>query len=87
MLKFISTVFTLWLILCKLENAIGDESLKRLRAEIALKKIYLNFLTNFNAKLDGKDDAQRDYVAQLKNFARERLEAEKLTNYWKLRQG
>ena len=86
MLKFI-TVFTLWLILCKIEHAIGDESLKRLRAEIALKKIYWNFVTNFNTKLNGKEDTQRDFVAQLKNFARERLETEKLNNYWKLRHG
>ena len=70
----------------QLEEVHCSDILDRLKAEIAIRNIYLDFVKKFQKEND--ESLERDeFTRQLQDYAHKRMENEKLNNFWRLRQG
>jgi len=80
----ISIIFTLF-VLSQLEQVHCNGIFERIKAEIALRNLYLDFVMNFQKDYD--DQEPDVFAKRLNEYAFKRIENEKLNNFWRLRQG
>jgi hypothetical protein len=85
-MKFITTIMLTVFFVSQLEEVHCSDILDRLKAEIALRNIYLDFVMKFQNEND-ESLKREEFARQLKDYAHKRMENEKLNNFWRLRQG
>ena len=70
----------------QLEDVHGDDLMDRLRAQIAIRNYYMDYIRNYFQN-ENEDLERSEFASMLKNYVHKRIENEKSNNFWRLRQG
>jgi hypothetical protein len=70
----------------QLENVHGDDLMDRLRAQIAIRSYYMDYIRNYFQN-ENENLERNEFASMLKNYVHKRIENEKSNNFWRLRQG